>query len=76
MGRRYIIATCSWHRVLEEFVGKMFTDWTNSVERELDRLLEKPLSARISNILISLCVYVVAVFWFWFYLKDSTTGHL
>lgn len=34
---------------LEEFVGKMFTDWTNSVERELDRLLETPLMLRISK---------------------------
>jgi len=46
---------------LEEFVGKMFTDWTNSVERELDKLLETPLMLRISKYTTS-CIYPLCVF--------------
>ena len=43
---------CSYLRLaqnLEEFIGKTFNDWVVTVEKELERLLETPLMAKVQN---------------------------
>ena len=42
---------------LEEFVGKMFNDWTHSVEKELERLLQQPLMLKKMQKLGKTCPY-------------------
>ena len=34
---------------LEEFVAKMFNEWTNSIEKELSKQLEIPLMQKTSH---------------------------
>ena len=41
---------------LEEFIGKTFNEWADSVERELQRYLEVPL---MKFKYASLCVYIM-----------------
>ena len=43
MGEESLMSYQGLAQSLEEFIGKTFNDWADSVERELQRYLEVPL---------------------------------